>query len=57
MNPTNELIIRDKDTRMYYFLDIHFTPDGNMTLAEKAIPVIQDLILRSETDNSRENTP
>lgn len=52
VNPTDELVIRDQETRVYYFLDIHFTPAGNKVLAEKAIPVIQELILRSDTDTS-----
>lgn len=55
VNPTDELVIRDKETRMYYWLDIHFTPAGNRALAEKAIPVVQALILQSDTDASPEN--
>jgi hypothetical protein len=44
INPLDELIAKDKDTRTYYFLDLHFTPAGNKVLAEKSIPVIQQLI-------------
>jgi len=44
INPLDELIAKDKDTRTYYFLDLHFTPAGNEVLAEKSIPVIQKYI-------------
>jgi hypothetical protein len=54
VNPIDDLISKDKDTRMYYFLDIHFTPAGNRVLAEKVIPVINDLI--SINSNNVRNT-
>ena len=44
VNPTDELISKDKETRTYYFLDLHFTPAGNKVLAGKAIPIIQKVI-------------
>ena len=44
VNPTDELINKDRETRTYYFLDLHFTPAGNKVLAEKAIPIIQKFI-------------
>jgi len=47
VNPLDELIEQDKLTRMYYFLDIHFTPEGNKVLADKATPVIQKLMLKN----------
>ena len=44
VNPADELIHKDEETRMYYFLDIHLTPAGNMVVAEKTIPVIRELL-------------
>jgi hypothetical protein len=44
IDPTDELIEHDRQTRMYYFLDIHFTPAGNKAVAEKAITGIQKLL-------------
>jgi lysophospholipase L1-like esterase len=32
------------DERQYNFIDVHFTPAGNKTVAEHAAPVIQELI-------------
>lgn len=53
VNPTDGLISKDKETRTYYFLDLHFTPAGNKVLAEKAIPIIQHFI-NLDTDENRE---
>jgi len=44
INPTDELVSKDKETRTYYLLDLHFTPAGNKVLAEKSIPIIQKII-------------
>ena len=53
VNPTDELISKDKETRTYYFLDLHFTPSGNKVLAEKSIPIIQKII-NLDTDKNRD---
>mgnify|MGYP001822929698 CR=1 FL=1 len=44
IDPTDALVAGAADNRMYYFLDVHFTADGNRILAEQAIPVLQQLI-------------
>ncbi|MBK7951829.1 MAG: hypothetical protein IPK00_24460 [Deltaproteobacteria bacterium] len=36
------------DHRLYYWLDIHFTPYGNRVVAEVATPFVQELIDRSQ---------
>jgi len=51
VNPTDELISKDKETRTYYFLDLHFTPAGNKVVAEKSIPVIQKFINLDTNEN------
>jgi len=51
INPTDELISKDKETRTYYFLDLHFTPAGNKVVAEKSIPVIQKFINLDTNEN------
>jgi len=53
VNPTDELISKDKETRTYYFLDLHFTRAGNKVLAEKSIPIIQKCI-DLDTDEDRD---
>ena len=53
VNLTDELISKDKETRTYYFLDLHFTPAGNKVVAEKSIPLIQKVI-NLDTDEDRE---
>ena len=44
INPTDALVEKAADSRMYYFLDVHFTPTGNRILADQAIPVLQRLV-------------
>jgi hypothetical protein len=44
VNPLNDLISKDKDTHVYYFLDLHFTPAGNRVLAEAASPRIRKML-------------
>lgn len=44
VNPTGALIEKAADSRMYYFLDVHFTPAGNRVLAGQAAPALQQLI-------------
>ena len=44
IDPTAALVARTADSRMYYFLDVHFTAAGNKVLADQAIPVLQPLI-------------
>lgn len=44
VDPTDALISKDKEKRMFYFLDIHLTADGNRVVAEEAIPIIQELL-------------
>jgi hypothetical protein len=44
IDPTDALIDKAANNRMYYFLDIHFTAAGNKVLADLSIPVLQRLI-------------
>jgi hypothetical protein len=52
VNPTDELVLKDQERRMYYFLDVHFTPAGNKIVAEQAIPVIRE-VLKDESPISK----
>jgi len=47
INPIDELIANNQETRMYYFLDIHFTPAWNRVLSDKSTPIINEIILGS----------
>jgi hypothetical protein len=40
------LIERGRDERQFYWLDIHLTPEGNRAVADIALPVLQELVLR-----------
>ena len=44
IDPTNALVDAAASSRMYYFLDVHFTAAGNKTVADMAVPVLQGLI-------------
>lgn len=45
IDPTTALVDKAADSRMYYFLDIHFTAAGNKVLADQSIPVLQRLVI------------
>jgi hypothetical protein len=44
IDPTAALVDKSASERMYYFLDVHFTPAGNKVLADRAIPALQQLV-------------
>jgi hypothetical protein len=44
IDPTEALVASTADSRMYYFLDVHFTAAGNRILAGQAVPVLQQLV-------------
>jgi hypothetical protein len=44
IDTTGALIEKDKKTRMYYFLDIHLTKEGNRIVADECLPAIQRVI-------------
>lgn len=44
IDPTEALIRRSSRGRLYYWLDIHLTPAGNLVVAEEAVPQILDLM-------------
>ena len=44
IDPTDALVDKAANSRMYYFLDVHFTTAGNKVLANQSIPVLQQLI-------------
>jgi hypothetical protein len=44
IDPTDALVDKAANSRMYYFLDVHFTAAGNKVLADQSIPVLQRLI-------------
>lgn len=44
IDPTDALVDKAYDDRMYHFLDVHFTAAGNKVLANHAIPILQRLI-------------
>ena len=39
------LIERGESERQFFWLDIHLTPEGNATVAEAGLPVLQTLAL------------
>jgi len=43
------LIERGERERQFFWLDIHLTPEGNATVAEAALPVLQALVLGDGT--------
>jgi len=45
IDPTDALVEKTADSRMYYFLDVHFNTAGNKVLADQSIPVLQRLII------------
>lgn len=47
VNTTDDLISKDKSTRMYHFLDIHLTPTGNQIVANTTLSVINEMSLDS----------
>ena len=47
ISPLDELIANAGKERQYYFLDVHFTPAGNETVAGYAAPRIAELIAKS----------
>jgi hypothetical protein len=48
IDTTPALVKRDRETRMYHFYDIHLTVEGNKVVADVALPIIQDIVLRNE---------
>jgi len=44
IDPTGPLVDKAANDRMYYFLDVHFTPAGNKVLADLSVPALQRLI-------------
>ncbi len=44
IDTTDVLEAKDKNKRMYYYLDIHLTPEGNRVVAEESVSVIQKLL-------------
>lgn len=44
IDPTRALVDAAAASRMYYFLDVHFTAAGNRVLADHAVPLLQQLI-------------
>jgi hypothetical protein len=44
IDATPALIAAADDARMYFWLDIHLTPEGNRVVAERAIPALERLI-------------
>lgn len=44
IDPTDALIEAGEKERQYNFIDVHFTPAGNRTVADYAAPIIQDVI-------------
>ncbi len=48
IDPTEPLIQQDSKGRMYYFLDIHLTPEGNRVVAETALRTLQPLVVPQE---------
>lgn len=44
IDPTDAMVDKATNSRMYYFLDIHLTPAGNKVLADQSIPILQRLI-------------
>ena len=41
IDATPHLVEAAGDERMYYWLDIHLTPEGNRVVAETAIPMLE----------------
>ena len=48
IDTTSFLVKHDSETRMYYLYDIHFTVSGNKVVADYALPIIQEMVLRGE---------
>jgi hypothetical protein len=44
IDTTDALMEGDKSKRMYRLYDVHFTPDGNKTVASHSVPVIQRIL-------------
>ena len=44
IDPTDALIRRADEERLYYWLDIHLTPAGNRIVAEQALTVLRDFV-------------
>ncbi len=44
IDTTDVLIAGDKKSRMYYFLDIHLTPQGNSVVAAHVAPLLQKIV-------------
>jgi hypothetical protein len=44
IDPTEELVRRGADERLYYWLDIHLTPLGNRVVAEQALPPLLEIM-------------
>ncbi len=44
IDTTDALVVEDKNKRMYYYLDIHLTPEGNRVVAEESVSAIQKLL-------------
>jgi hypothetical protein len=49
IDTTPVLMEHDSQTRMYYLYDIHFTRAGNKVVAEHALPLIQEIVLRTNS--------
>ncbi len=44
LDPTAELVERDRRERMYHLYDIHFTVAGNQAVAQYSLPLIQNYL-------------
>lgn len=49
------LLASSEKERLYFWLDIHFTPAGNRIVAQAAVPFIRDLILENEASGRKTN--
>jgi hypothetical protein len=52
IDPTGALVEKDQSSRMYNLYDIHFTAGGNKVVAEYSLPVIQEVVLRKESNRA-----
>jgi hypothetical protein len=48
VHPTPDLVARAEQLRLYYWLDIHLTPEGNRIVADAAIPLLQEVVDRQQ---------
>ena len=57
IDPIDALMAAADRERQYFWIDIHLTPDGNRTVAEAALPVLQPLVRSAEQASPREIDP